>query len=224
MNCVRVLVGVLAFAGAALAAGATDPKPTEEKKAPVQKVAVFDMAEVMRDFHQVKHHSHLMSKRKDELCKPLMAYRDEYIKLVKEIERPSHTRPNLDDIVTRMRELARKIEAEDDKVSKQLKKETDDANRDFHEKIKTVVNKVVEINGYQLAPVSDSAGGLKELKLKPPPAQPFYVAPRIDITRVVVKTLNAWYPAFDEKRQVILDYSTDPPCWIPITKPPPQRP
>ena len=36
---------------------------------------------------------------------------------------------------------------------------------------------------------------LKELKLKPPAAQPFYVAPQVDVTGVVVATLNKWYPA-----------------------------
>jgi hypothetical protein len=36
---------------------------------------------------------------------------------------------------------------------------------------------------------------LKELKLKPPAAQPFFVARHIDLTGVIVETLNKWYPA-----------------------------
>jgi hypothetical protein len=44
---------------------------------------------------------------------------------------------------------------------------------------------------------------IKELKLKPPAAQPFYVAKQVDVTGVVVQTLNAWYPPKDAQGNIV---------------------
>jgi hypothetical protein len=71
--------------------------------------------------------------------------------------------------------------------------------------MKAVVDKIAELNGYHIifaypdavTPEELASGYIKELKLKPPAAQPFFVAPHADITAVVVKTLNVWYPPID---------------------------
>jgi len=44
---------------------------------------------------------------------------------------------------------------------------------------------------------------VKELKLKPPAAQPFFVAKQVDLTPVVVQTLNTWFPPRDANGQPV---------------------
>jgi hypothetical protein len=65
------------------------------------------------------------------------------------------------------------------------------------------VDATAEMNGYHLVlaypdavtPEEKSNPYLKELKLKPPAAQPFFVAGHVDLTKLVVDTLNKWNPA-----------------------------
>jgi hypothetical protein len=81
--------------------------------------------------------------------------------------------------------------------------------------MKVVVDKTAEMNGYHIVfayPDAVTAEELKnpyikELKLKPPAAQPFYIAPHADITAVVVKTLNTWYPPVDPVTKQVIDVS-----------------
>ena len=65
---------------------------------------------------------------------------------------------------------------------------------------------------------------VKELKLKPPAAQPFFVAKHVDLTGVVVQTLNAWFPPVDAagKPVDVSKLNTDP--VTPAGGPPQRRP
>ena len=68
-----------------------------------------------------------------------------------------------------------------------------------------MVDKTAEMNGYHIVfaypdavtekEINDPM--VKELELKPPAAQPFFVAKHVDLTGVVVQTLNAWFPPVD---------------------------
>ena len=98
--------------------------------------------------------------------------------------------------------LARIIEDEDRKINKQLNDDASKVISELYDKMKRCVDKTAEMNGYHIVfayPDAVTAEEMKspyikELKLKPPAAQPFYVAPHADITGTLVKTLNAWYP------------------------------
>ena len=103
----------------------------------------------------------------------------------------------------RMLELSRKIQDQESTVNKTLNDEASAIISKLYDQIKTVVDKTAEMNGYHIVFAYPDAvtaeemnsAMVKELKLKPPAAQPFFVAKHVDLTGVVVQTLNAWYPA-----------------------------
>jgi Skp family chaperone for outer membrane proteins len=203
-----LVVGMLVALGAGFVA-AGGAKPVEEKKPPAIQptrptVAVFNMAAIMRDFNQAKYQVYLLNKKKEDLSKDLTAWRGEYTRLQTELrQNPNHSQK--DQIGPQMLDLARKIEDEDRKISKQLNDDASAIISELYDKMKAVVDKTAEINGYHLifaypdavTPEEQKSAYIKELKLKPPAALPFYVAKEADITAVVVKTLNSWYPPLD---------------------------
>ena len=81
----------------------------------------------------------------------------------------------------------------------------------LYDEIKMVVDKTAEMNAYHIVfaypdavtPEEQANPYLKELKLKPPAAQPFFVSKQVDITGIVVQTLNAWYPPLNEQGQKV---------------------
>ncbi len=191
------------------------------------------MAGVMRDFGQAKYQVHLLNQKKNEMSKQLLAWRGEYIQHQQDITKaPARTRRTRKPRSSAMLALTRAIEDEDRKINKQLNDDASAIISDLYDKIKTVVDKTAEMNGYHIVfayPDAVTAEELKsayikELKLKPPAAQPFYVASHADITGVVVKTLNAWYQPVDAKGQPVdLSKLTIDPAQPPPTtgQPPP---
>jgi Skp family chaperone for outer membrane proteins len=168
------------------------------------------MAAVMRDFGQAKYQVWLLNNKKTEMSKNLVVWRGEYIQHQQDLQKnPKH--PEMEPKTQRMLALARMIEDEDRKINKQLNDDASAIIGDLYDKMKTVVDKTAEMNGYHIVfaypdavtPEELKSPYIKELKLKPPAAQPFYVAPHADITAVVVKTLNAWYPPLDAQNRPV---------------------
>lgn len=192
-------------------------------------VAVFNMAAVMRDFGQAKYQVYLLNNKKNELSKNIVLWRSEYIENQKTLTaNPNH--PQKEQIQGRMLALARQIEDEDRKINKTLNDDASAIIADLYDKIKVVVDRTAEMNGYHVvfaypdavSPEELKSPYIKELKLKPPAAQPFYVAPHADMTAVVVKTLNGWYPPKDAAGNPIDVSKLDVPLGAtPGTTPPP---
>jgi Skp family chaperone for outer membrane proteins len=202
---------------------ANTPAPTRPT------VAVFNMAAVMRDFGQAKYQVWLLNNKKTEMSKNLVAMRGEYIQHDQDLRKnPAH--PEKEAKQARMLVLVRAIEDEDRKVNKDLNDAASSIIGDLYDKMKVVVDKTAEMNGYHVVfaypdAVTDEEkknAYIKELKLKPPAAQPFYVAPHADMTAVVIKTLNSWYPPLDAKGQLVDVSKLDVPNPTPGTTPEPK--
>ena len=192
------------------APGAPPGAPPAAAPATRPTIAVFNMAAVMRDFGQAKYQVYLLNNKKTEMSKQLVALRGEYIQIQTDLQmNPAH--PEKEIKTQRQLALARMAEDEDRKINKQLNDDASAIIGDLYDRMKTVVDKTAEMNGYHIVfaypdavtPAEMKSPYIKELKLKPPAAQPFYVAPHADITGVVVKTLNAWYPPLDAKGQMV---------------------
>jgi Skp family chaperone for outer membrane proteins len=213
--------GALSFAGVAHAqpgaapAGAPPAATAGTAPAPTRPtVAVFNMAAVMREFGQAKYQVYLLNNKKNDMSKNLLAMRGEYIQITQDLQKnPNH--PDKDKLEARRLQLVRAIEDEDRKINKDLNESASAIISDLYDKMKVVVDKTAEMNGYHVVfayPDAVTAEELKnpyikELKLKPPAAQPFYIAPHADITAVVVKTLNTWYPPVDPVTKQVIDVS-----------------
>lgn len=220
-----------AVVSVALAAGgsvsSSGAKPAEGKKPdevkaddkPVvvigHKTAVFNMAAVMRDFHQAKFQVWLLNNKKTELSKKMMGWREEYVQLQKDVTQPNPNPLKQDEKAKRMLALARMIEDEDRDITKQLNDDASGIIVELYDKMKAVVDKTAEKEGFQLVlaypdavtPEELHSPYIKELKLKPPAAQPFHVAREIDITARVIEKLNELYPALDPKTGKPVDVS-----------------
>ena len=178
------------------------------------KTAVFNMAAVMRGFHQAKYQVWLLNGKKTEMCKNLVKWRAEYTQCQQDLQKdPDH--PEKEQKAKKMLELARKIEDEDRKVNKRLNDDASAIIANLYDLMKEVVDETAERDGFQLVlaypdavtPGDQQSPYIKELKLKPPAAQPFYVAADIDITARVIKALNEKYLPIDPETKKPVDVS-----------------
>jgi Skp family chaperone for outer membrane proteins len=191
--------GMVFLAGQSAAQQAGAPPVTQTTR---PTVAVFNMAAVMRDFGKAKHQVYLLNEKKVSLSGELAQWRTSYIETQKKIQLANDpaVKATLEKTLV---DLARKIEDKDREINKILNDDASKIISGLYDDIKTVVDKTAEMNGYHIVfaypdavtPEEKNNPMLKELKLKPPAAQPFFVSPQIDITAIVVTTLNKWYPA-----------------------------
>lgn len=203
------LSALVGFGGMVYLAGGIQAQPPAggaPPAAPASRptVAVFNMAAVMRDYKKAKWQVYQLNQRRLGLSAPLMKLREEYIKTQTDMQKA--TDPKIkEQLSVRMLDLARQIEDEDRKINKALNDEASAIISGLYDDIKKVVDATAEMNGYHLvlaypdAVTADEKNNayLKELKLKPPAAQPFFVAGHVDLTKLVVDTLNKWNPAQD---------------------------
>jgi Skp family chaperone for outer membrane proteins len=176
------------------------PAPQQQQARPT--VAVFNMAAVMREYNKAKYQVYQLNQKRISQSGDLAKWRAEYIQLQNDI--PKTVDPKVkDDMSKRLVNLSRQIQDKDAEVTKMVNDDASVIISQLYDDIKTVVDKTAEMNGYHLVfaypdavtPEEQKNPLLKELKLKPPAAQPFFVARHIDLTGVIIETLNKWYPA-----------------------------
>ncbi len=186
-------------------------------------VAVFNMAAVMRDYGKAKWQVYQLNQKRLQMSGDLMKFRDQYIKTQTDMQKA--TDPKIKEAMSvQMLELARHIEDEDRKINKALNDEASTIISGLYDDIKKVVDATAEMNGYHLVlaypdavtPEEKANPYLKELKLKPPAAQPFFVAAQVDLTKLVVDTLNKWNPS-----PAVPAGAQEPPSGVPGAAPAP---
>jgi Skp family chaperone for outer membrane proteins len=191
----------LAGQGRAQQPGGAPPAPPPAAPQARPTIAVFNMAAVMRDYHKAKYHVYMLNKTRLEKSAGLATLREQY--LAKQKEQVEAKDPQRKDAIGRdMVVLARQVEDMDRALNKELNDQATAIIAMLYDDIKMVVDKTAEMNGYHIVfayPDAVTAEEmknpmLKELKLKPPAAQPFFVSGQVNVTGVVVETLNKWYP------------------------------
>ncbi|MCS7022083.1 MAG: OmpH family outer membrane protein [Gemmataceae bacterium] len=215
-----VMLGLIGLIGPARGQNPATP-PTQPPQRPA--IAVFNMAAVMRDYGKAKYQVYLLNKKREELSKDIIVWRSELAKLQQEYQQQQVTELR-DKLGKQMVELSRKIQDREAEVNRILNDEASAIISQLYDEIKTVVDKTAEMNGYHIVfayPDAVTAEEMKnpmikELKLKPPAAQPFYVARHVDLTPVLIQTLNAWYPPKDAQGNVV-DVSKLPPLGGAVT-------
>jgi hypothetical protein len=164
----------------------------------------------MKDYGKAQYQVYLLNKQRTDLSADLVKWRAEYTKLHQDIQLQQV--PALKEQMTRqLLDLAHKIDVRDRDVTKALNDQATAIISQLYDDIKLVVDKTAEMNGYHIVFAYPDAVDakemnnpmIKELKLKPPAAQPFYIAKQVDVTGVVTQTLNAWYPPKDAQGNVV---------------------
>ena len=185
-------------------------KADTPRPAAVGAVAAFNMAAVMRDFDKAKYQVYQLNQKRIGGSFDLVKWRAEVQGLQAETTRTADPKEK-EEIAQRMRELTRKIEDKDRAINKMLNDDASAIIGRLYDDIKAVVDELAEANGYQIVfaypdAVTDAEKAnpqIKELKLKPPAAHPFYLSKTVDVTDAVLRKLNAAYPALDEKGQKV---------------------
>jgi Skp family chaperone for outer membrane proteins len=165
-------------------------------------IAVFNMVAVMKDYNKAKYQVWLLTEERKRMSGDLTAKRGEFVKLQQDVKVQANA-AIAEQMQKKIVELGREIEDRTREIDKQLNEKATVIISSLYDEIKTVVDKTAEMNGYHIvfaypdasSPEEAKSAYMKELKLKPPAAQPFYVARHVDITGVVIQTLNTWYPS-----------------------------
>jgi len=211
------LGGVLYFASSVAAqppgAGAPPPGPGAPPAASTAvrpTVAVFNMAAVMRDFEKAKYQVYKLQELKNKNSVNIVQIRGEMIKLNEQLR--TTVDPTMREKLTKdLVNYDRRLQDEQAVINKLLNEEVSKVISKLYDEIKMVVDKTAEMNAYHIVfaypdavtPEELANPVFKEMKLKPPAAQPFYVSKQVDVTGVVVQALNQWFPPLNEKGEKV---------------------
>ena len=205
----RISLYAMAAAGLALAVYASGglnaqapPAATTATAVPRGTVAVFNVARVMKDFQRWQYYAATMNDERQKRGADLAKFRNQIL------EKEAAIR--IETVATKKQQFEGEMVAlqrQFEDLEKSIRKEIDDKSakhlQELFTQIRTVVERVAEVNGFQLVMAYPDAMTEEEmksplyydLKLRPPAAMPFYVSPSIDITKVVVLTLNQNFAA-----------------------------
>jgi Skp family chaperone for outer membrane proteins len=175
------------------------PAQLEENKAMVvgQKTGYFNMAAVMRDFNLAQEQVKKLNEQRNELSAPLGEWRSKYLK-IQQVIKDEMTAEKRDALAKELLNLARQIEDKDREINKILNEHATLIISDLYDKIYAVTKEMARernlatVLAYPDA-VTDkerASPQIKELKLKPPACQPFYLDPSVDYTGEVLQRLN----------------------------------
>lgn len=203
----RLTVLMLALAAVPLAiklataqAPATTPPATPA--AASRGTAVFNVPKVMREYQKWQFFAQEVNKDRTEKAALLAKKQNELIDLQNKMKVET-VQAKRDEMAQQGLVLQRQLED----MEKQARKEIDEKSmshlRTLFGELRTVVDAVAKTNGFDLVlaypdastPEEMASPMYLEMKLRTPAAMPFYVNPNIDITTVVIQTLNKNFPA-----------------------------
>lgn len=206
--------GAVAVMGAAFVTGAAVPtktaRPPNEVKADARppvaigpRTGYFNMAKVMRDSRKAKTALERLNARRERLAANLVGVRNMYADLQAVAQKPTTGAKKKDETTEDMRMLARQIEDMDRALNKMLNERASVIIVEIYDDIRAVTTAVAQESGlvallaFPDAVTREEAENplIKELKLKPPALQPFYLDPSVDYSDEIVRRLNDKFAA-----------------------------
>lgn len=180
-------------------APAVGAPPTASK--PSGRVAVFNVAKVMRDYSRWQHFAKVMNDKRTMASGELVKLNDQITQTQAKIQ-IEKVQIQQEVMAKQLVELQRQLEDKQRNYRKQLDEESAGYLRNLFAEIQSCVKAVVEANGFDLVMAYPDAITAEELnsplyydlKLRPPAAMPFYVSPSADMTDVLIATLNKSFP------------------------------
>ena len=201
--------GAVAVMGAAFVTGAAVPtktaRPPNEVKADARppvaigpRTGYFNMAKVMRDSRKAKTALERLNARRERLAANLVGVRNMYTDLQAVAQKPTTEAKKKDETTEDMRMLARQIEDMDRALNKMLNERASVIIVEIYDDIRAVTTAVAQESGlvallaFPDAVTREEAENplIKELKLKPPALQPFYLDPSVDYSDEILRRLN----------------------------------
>jgi Skp family chaperone for outer membrane proteins len=204
-----LVAAVVAASAAAFVAGAAVPDkaaklPAEAKSevarpavAVGQKTGYFNMAKVMRESRRAQTSVQRLNARRERLAANLVGLRNMHAALQAMSQTAADARRK-EEIADDLIRLGRQVEDADRSLNKALNDRATFIIVELYDDIYATVEAVARENGlaavlaYPDAVTREEKDSpqIKELKLKPPAAQPFYVDPSADYSDEIVRRLN----------------------------------
>lgn len=213
MNRAMVYLAVVGVGGAVLAGGsarAQAPAPGTPGGAPAAapapkggsgKVAVFNVAKVMKDYQRWQYYAAMMNQKRTAAAGELGKLRGEITKLQEDIQKEP-IKQKQEEMAKVLVNKQREFEDKERQVRQQLDTESAGYLKNLFTEIQRAVVAIVEQNGFDVVFAYPDAITKEEmdsplyydLKMRPQAAMPFYVSPSADMTGVLVETLNKNFP------------------------------
>ncbi len=193
-------LGVAApLATAQAPAGAT---PAAAAAKPTGRVAVFNVAKVMRDYKKWQHYAGVMNQKRVAASADLGKLRNEIAEMQKQMQAETLT-DKQEAIAKAAIVKQREFEDKEKMYRKALDEESAGYLRNLYSEIQQCVKAIVDMNGFDIVMAYPDAVSQEELssplyydlKLRPQAAMPFYVSPAADMTDPLIATLNNSFPA-----------------------------
>lgn len=199
---VLAVAAVSGIGGMPLLAGAAPPKAAEAAGAGKSRIAVFNMVKVMMDYGKARYQVYQLTAERKKLSEGLNIQKAQFSKVQKDLNNPQNAQMK-EELENRQLELKREIDDKTRGIDLELNAKSSLIISELYDDIKAAVDTIAGANDYDLVfayPDATNADDMKsaymkELKLKPPAAAPFYVAKRVDLTEAVIKELNQRNPA-----------------------------
>jgi Skp family chaperone for outer membrane proteins len=204
---IGMTVGTMVVIGSVAALLRADSTPTPPAVTPpthLPTIAVFNMAEVMKNYRKANYQDNLLNEERKKLMADVVRLRKEYIELQKELgicgggpsvkEETEH-----DSFRKRSIKLVQQLEDKDRELN-ELNEKVNASKSSVYDDIKIGVAKLAELNAYDVVfayndatcPEEMENPSWKKLTLKPVLLHPFFAAQHIDITGNVIQALNSW--------------------------------
>jgi Skp family chaperone for outer membrane proteins len=203
--CLATVVGLMA-AGSAVAqtpppAGAA-PAPTTPTRSDPPRVAAFNVAMLMKKFDKWQYYAVTMENARITAAIELLKVRNEIVKMQEDLQKITE-KAQQGRMIDQIKEKQFAFEKREQSLKDQLDADASKHLKELFADVNAVVAGVVESNGYDIVFAYPEATTKEEadsqnyidLKLRATAAMPFYVAKRVDITEVMVATLNKHRPA-----------------------------
>ncbi len=212
-----LVAGVLAVMGLAFVAGAAVPEktpkpPAEPVKADTgklvigQKTGYFNMAKVMRANKRAKASLERLNAKKDRLSANIMGLRAMYEQLQAAMTKPNTPPARKTELEGELRTVARQIEDLDRVIAKILNDRASHMIAELHDEMYATASAVARDNNltallaYPDAVTREERDDphIKEMRLKPPALQPFYLDASVEFSDEIIRRLNDKFDADNE--------------------------
>jgi Skp family chaperone for outer membrane proteins len=195
-------VGALVWRGTSVDAQAPAPSPgTAPAQSMRPRIALVNIAQVLKRFDKVTVEGKAVNQRRQYYADQVKVLRDKMAEMKMQAER-SAVPAERDRAVAVAKDCQRKLEDLEPIAQKELTEMMDKSLLDVYQNIKSVIEAVAVANNIELVmcypdastPEEEKKPEIARLKLQAPALIPYYQR-NMDITEVVVVTLNKRYPA-----------------------------
>lgn len=162
------------------------------------RVAAFNVAMLMKKFDKWQYYAVTMENARVTAATELLKMRNEIVPLQEKLQQETEQKKR-DQLIDVIREKQVMFEKRERQLKDQLDADASKHLKELFADVNAVVQSVVEANGYDIVFAYPEATTKEEadsqnyidLKLRATAAMPFFVSKRVDITEVMIATLNA---------------------------------